>query len=184
MNQYVEYVCKFSKKIVWKDPHILPLSPQEINEFQNILKSRHVFFSKVQDWIFLAPTKDVNYSLKEEYKILQQNDLNKSPSRAFSFCWNPVVLPKVGCFSWLALKHKILTSDRLNRLKIAKPFKCVLYAEQDETVDHFFVTCSFSYQCWCFILSKFKYCTPLPNNPWDLFQAWPLLYQKSLFANL
>ena len=41
-----------------------------------------------------------------------------------------------------------------------------------------------TYQCWCFILSKLKYSTPLPNNLWDLFQAWPILYKKSLFSNI
>ena len=109
--------------------------------------------------------------MKEGYKILQQNGLNEPTSRAFSFCWNSVILPKAGCFSWLVLKHRILTSDRLNRLHIAPPFKCVLCEEHEETMDHLFVTCSFSYQCWCFILSKLNHLTPLPNNLWDLFQA-------------
>ena len=67
--------------------------------------------------IFWALVKDDIYSVKEGYKILQHNTVNKPISRAFSFYWNSVVLPKAGCFSWLALKHMILTSDRLNRLK-------------------------------------------------------------------
>ena len=180
----MEYVSEFSKKIVWKDPNQVPLSFQEINQFQNFLNSRSFYFSDVQDQIFWAPAKDGKYSVKEGYKILQQNDLYKPTSRAFAFCWNLEVLPKVGCFAWLASKHRILTSDRLDRLQIAKPFKCVLCKEHDENVDHLFVTFSFSYQCWCFILSKLKYSTPLHNNLWDLFQAWPILYQKSLFANI
>ena len=60
LNQYVEYVCKFSKKIFWKDPTILPLSLQEINQFHNILNLRQVFFSEIQDRIFWAPPKDGN----------------------------------------------------------------------------------------------------------------------------
>ena len=148
------------------------------------MSSRQVFFSKAQDQIFWALAKDENYLVKEGYKILQQNGLQNPISRAFSFCWNPVVLPKIGCFSWLALKKRILTSDRLTRLNIAPPFKCVLCEEHEESVDHLFVTCAFAFQCWCFILSKLNYYIPFPNNLWDLFQAWPILYQKSLFANL
>ena len=109
-------MSEFSKKIVWKDPSQLPLSYQEINQFQNVLNSRSVYFSDAQDQIFWAPAKDGKDSVKEGYKILQQKDFYKPTSRVFVFCWHSVVLPKAGCFAWLALKHRILTSDRLDRL--------------------------------------------------------------------
>ena len=67
----MEYVSEFSKKIVWKDPNKLPLSFQEINQFQNVLNSISVYFSDVQDRIFWAPAKDGKYSVKEGYKILK-----------------------------------------------------------------------------------------------------------------
>lgn len=33
-------------------------------------------------------------------------------------------------------------------------------------------------------MNKLNYSTPLQNSLWDLFQAWPVLYQNSLFANI
>ena len=78
----------------------------------------------------------------------------------------------------------ILTSNRPNRLNIAPPFKCVLCGEHEETMDHLFVKCTFAYHCWCFVLCKLNYSTPLQNTLWSLFQAWLVLYQNSLFANI
>lgn len=147
LNQYVAYVCEVSRKVFWKDPTVLPLSHQEICQFKDILTSRQVFFSGTHDKIFWAPAKDGNYSVKEGYRILQQNVLNKATCREFSFCWNHIVLSKVGCFSWLALKHIILTSDRLNRLHIAPSFNCIFCDECEESVDHLFVSCTFAYHC-------------------------------------
>ena len=94
------------------------------------------------------------------------------------------MLPKVGCFTWLAIKHRILTSDRLVRLSIASPFRCVLCGEEDESIDHLFVNCQFAYQCWMFILNKLKYFTPLPNKIWDIFQAWLIPYPNALFVGI
>ena len=70
LNQYVDYVSEFSKKIVWKDPSKLPLSRQEINQFQNVLNSSSLYFCDAQDRIFWAPAKDGKYSVKEGYKFL------------------------------------------------------------------------------------------------------------------
>ena len=136
LYQYVAYVCELSGKVFWKDPTVLPLSSQEIRQFKDILSSRQVFFSGSQDRILWALAKDGNYSVKEGYKILQQNISHKVTCRDFSFCWNHIVLPKVGCFTWLALKHRILTSDRLTRLHIASSFNYFFCDEWEESMDH------------------------------------------------
>ena len=58
LNQFVANVCKFSGTMSWKNPDVLPLSSQEINQFIDILASRQVFFSRSEDKIFWAPAKD------------------------------------------------------------------------------------------------------------------------------
>jgi hypothetical protein len=184
LSHYVANVCIMSGKVNWKNLNELPLTNQELAQFKEILASLQVFMSRSVDKILWAPAKDGIYSIKEGYKILQQNGIDKVPCRAFSFCWNHVVLPKAGCFAWLTIKHRILTSDRLSRLHIAPSFNCLFCNECEEIVDHLLLTCPFASQCWNFILNKLNYSTPLQNTIWEVFQAWPVLYPKSLFANL
>ena len=178
LDQFIDNVCEFLGKVFQKNLNLLPLISQEINQFKGVLASRQVFIFGSDDRIIWVLAKNGQYSVKEGHKILQKNVSNKVVSRAYTFFQNHIVFPKVGCFSWLALKHSILTSDRLNRLHIAPSFN------YEESVDHLFVSCPFSYQCQRFILNKLNYGTPLQNNLWDLFQAWLVLYSKYLFANL
>ena len=109
----------------------------------------------------------------------------KNPSRAYKFCWNHVVLPKDGCFVWLALKHRIPTSDRLTKLNIAPPFKCVLCNEEYELVDHLFVTCSFAYDCWVYVLRKTSLLYSSSKQPLGDFSILAAsLFKRFIYRNL
>ena len=130
------------------------------------------------------PVAKGTYSIKEGYKLLQSIASEENPSRAYMFCWNNVVLPKDGCFAWLAIKNRILTSDHLERLNVAPPFKCVLFQDEYESVDHLFASCQFVYQCWMFVLRKLNFSKPLHNKIWDIFQPLPILFLDALFGGI
>lgn len=80
------------------------------------------------------------------------------------------------------MRNQVLTSDRLSRLNIANDFSYVLCNQALETVDHLFLNCPFARDCWTFVLGKLDYSMALPLRVWDLFQAWPSLHPKSMFA--
>ena len=61
--------------------------------------------------------KSGEYNIKEGYMLcnilrrlyaMQHIESKRPTSRAFALCWNNVVLPKVRCFDWLALRERIL----------------------------------------------------------------------------
>jgi ribonuclease HI/exonuclease III len=181
---FVDAIELHSGKGIWKDPASLPLDNNQCSFLLGVFKARNIYFSRDKDVVRWAPSKDGRYYVKEGYKALQNMAEIRPLHRAFIFCWNNVVLPKAGCFSWLALKKRILTSDKLSRLSIAQPFKCVLCEETWETADHILLHCPYAQQCWLHVLKKLNYVMPLPNSLWNLFQSWPLLYPKSLFHGI
>lgn len=86
LDQFINNVCEFSRKVFWKNSKLLPLTSQKINQFKGILASRQVFISGFDDSIIWALAKDGHYLVKEGYKIVQQNVLKKVVSRAYTFC--------------------------------------------------------------------------------------------------
>lgn len=96
-----------------------------------------------------------------------------------------MVLPKAGCFSWLALKHKALSTDRLVKLGIFAPFNCVLCNTILEEVDHIFLQFPFANACSDFVKHKLGWFSPSPFTIWKMLEIWPaMLYKHSLFALL
>ena len=124
-SKYVSAIHRFVGLVIWKDPSILPTSNNQAASFKQVLAERNVFMSNHPNCLFWVPTKDGKYSIKVGYLALQHNQFNQTTYHAFEFYWNSSVLPKVGCFAWLALKNRILTSDCLHRLNIFYPFSCV-----------------------------------------------------------
>ena len=138
--------------------------------------------SNLPDTLVLAPHQEGRYSVKLGYLAAKNLEIGYKSFRAFKFCWNPVVLPKAGNFSWLALKKRILTGEKLSKLNIVHNIKCVLCMEVEENVDHLFVQCKLAHQCWIFILQKLNYSMPLPNTLWDMFQDWPTPSNQTFYS--
>ena len=143
---------------------------------------RKIFLNNENDVLIWAPSPNGEYSVKAGYKALKLVEQHETKQQAFSFYWNNTVLPKASCFAWLALRKRILTSDRLQKINISQPFQCVLCSEDVETVDHLFIQCSFAQQCWNFVMQKLNLSMPLPYTLWELFQSWPILFSKCFFS--
>ena len=166
---YVSQVDPLSHKVNWKDPSNLPIPDHIALLFNQVVSDRDVFFLEQEDKIFWAPAINGFYSIKDGYLALRNLENNLIKKRAYFFYWNDCTLPKAGCFSWLALRNRPLTSDRLERFNIAQKFKCLLCGKFFENVDHVFLQCDFAQDCWLFLLGKLSISMPLPNSLWDLF---------------
>ena len=184
VQDYFKEVDPTSGLVTWKNPDDLPIPKEIKNDFVNECKSRMVLVSSFNDELIWAPTQEGKYSVKMGCLAISHQILDIKKSRAFMFCWNSIVLPKAGCFSWLALRKRILTGDRLQKLNIVQNFKCVLCLEELESVDHLFVQCKVAQECWSFVLQKLNVMFPLPNTLWDLFNGWPSSNNHSFYACL
>lgn len=140
--------------------------------------------SNRDDVLIWVASKLGQYSIKEGYNTLQQGCNSKVSSRACSFCWNDIVLPKANYFPWLTLNKRILTTERLVKLGITQAFNCVFCDLEEESVDHLFLHCSFASQCWSFIMNKLQLMLPFPKSLWDMFNSWPLLFSTSTFSGI
>ena len=93
-----------SRSVLWKEPLAHLNSQPSLLSLRDSLAERIVFLSNTEDIVIWAPSRGGDYSIKEGYYGLRKTDNSSRKCRAFSFCWNSTVLPKAGCFSWLALR--------------------------------------------------------------------------------
>ena len=84
----------------------------------------------------------------------------------------------------LALKHCILTNNRLSKLEISNSFMCFMWGQEFESVDHLLLSCPFSSMSWFLVMNRLQCSFPLPSSLWDLPQSWPILYSESMFVEL
>lgn len=61
--------------------------------------------------------------------------------------WGRMNVPKHSFTSWLAMHRKLLTKDRLLKLKISQDSACTICGIQRETVEHLFFECKYSEEC-------------------------------------
>jgi hypothetical protein len=69
--------------------------------------------------------------------------------------WKSLVLPKCHFFIWLVAQKKCWTTDRLAKRGLNHSEKCLLYDQEEETLNHLLVKCSFSREFWYLLLRKF-----------------------------
>ena len=134
VEDYFKEVDLTSGLVIWKNPDDLPIPKEIKNDFFNECKSKMVLVSSFNDELIWAPSQEGKYLVKMGCLAVSHQTSNIKKSRAFIFCWNSAVLPKASCFSWLALRNRILTRDRLQKLKIVQNFKFVLCLEELITV--------------------------------------------------
>lgn len=64
------------------------------------------------------------------------------------------------------------------------PFKCLMCTGNEENVDHLFVTCPFSNECYSFFKKKLNWSGPLPGTLQGVFDCWPILSKTSVWSGL
>ena len=150
-----------------------PFEEAEFGSLKNLLSN--VFFCRdVVDSRIWMPCSSGAFSCKSFYKELEGfPSINASASLA----WLGLAPPRVEAFMWLALSGKVSTADNLRRrglTSMAISDICVLCGKVNETVDHLFVHCEFSYSLWCRFLARCGVLWSLPRSLVGLVEAWRL----------
>lgn len=64
---YVLGVERFSGKVFWKDPFILPISYSHKQHLFKVMIARKIFLNSENDVLILAPSPNGEYSIKARY---------------------------------------------------------------------------------------------------------------------
>ncbi|XP_059068734.1 uncharacterized protein LOC131859184 [Cryptomeria japonica] len=95
--------------------------------------------SNKEDTLRWCGSKSGQYSFKIGYGILE--NLAARVDYPTKLLWSSPILSKAGAFSWLVLRKRILTRERLCRLGFLGPFRCTMCKSAEETLDHLLLQC-------------------------------------------
>ncbi|KAK0596424.1 hypothetical protein LWI29_015555 [Acer saccharum] len=103
-----------------------------------------------------------------------------------SFLWKNLCPPKVEIFAWQLRKGRIMVRDVLVRFSMGNDLSgnCLLCNNGDETIDHLFVHCSWSWKVWNYGMSWWEVMCCPNKSLIDWMDCWIGLspYTKSLRA--
>jgi hypothetical protein len=109
----------------------------------------------------------------------------------FPYCkkiWKTWALPKRCFFIWLVAQNRLWTADRLAKRGLSHLEKCPFCDQEDETIDHLLVTCSFSREFWYLLLRIFGLHSLAPQPDVGSYLAgrnrWGILLLGSLEKGL
>lgn len=78
--------------------------------------------------------------------------------------WDPSVPPRVLVLCWVASLNKILTMDQLKRRNYAIVNGCPFCLQDEETINHVLIHCSYALKVWSSILQLFDMCWVMPSS--------------------
>lgn len=126
----------------WVRTIIGSLSVQAIVEYLQVwARVSEVHLSDDEDRFIWRWTRDGCYSAKSVYALLQQGNTGFEGAKRIWLCWAP---PKVKFFLWLSSHRRLWTADRRIRHGLEAQPICWLCDQEQETVDHILVNCSFA----------------------------------------
>lgn len=131
---------------------------------------------------------DGRYSVQSAYQALH---CGAQPIPGCVRVWEVWAPLRVKLFLWLALRRRQWTADRRRRHGLDTHDSCWLCDQEDETIDHIVVECSFAHQLWFEAASELG--ANLQQQPaglitdwWDTWRnLWPPKFAKgadTLFA--
>ncbi|KAL9293991.1 putative RNA-directed DNA polymerase [Arabidopsis thaliana] len=72
----------------------------------------------------------------------------KQSMEEYGGIWFPHSTPKYSFITWLAMRNRLSTGDRMLKWKGNANAKCVFCNDLEETRDHLFFSCPYTYQIW------------------------------------
>ncbi|KAL4183344.1 hypothetical protein AMTRI_Chr11g154720 [Amborella trichopoda] len=145
---------------VWNPSFRRNLTEEEFNHFQSLSTSLHSHFLSPQgsDAIIWTLAPFGIFSVASFYKgLILPPTLPANPTAIKSKVWTTIAPSKVQTFNWLACSHRALTVDQLQKREIPLPNKCALCLCEEESSQHLFILCDFSFDLWGQVLQLLVY---------------------------
>lgn len=169
---------------IWKSLDEVDLDPKEAMAYKKVISTRDVKQTERKDKLIWVTSNDGKYSAKNGYKALINSKIWEEVEIPLNLCWDPACLPKASFFLWLAFQNKILTVDRLNRIGLVGPSRCVLCKNDCENVDHLLYNFPYSRKCWEWLIHKFGWYSPFFESLKDFLIGWPSHIYKGIYSKL
>ncbi|XP_056862316.1 uncharacterized protein LOC130509998 [Raphanus sativus] len=83
--------------------------------------------------------------------------------------WFSGHIPKHAFLTWVNVRHRLVTRDRMRSWGLQVPAACVLCSSQDETRQHLFFDCSYSLAVWSYFMMKLNL---HPPQAFDALLSW------------
>ena len=119
------------------------------------------------------------YTTALGFKSLQQNQDPIRNKKLWRFVWDSMGLPKFNFFSWLLAHRKVLTGENLTKRGIVGPHRCPLCCNEEETIDHLFIDCTYATQVWNLLLEALEATPPHHQKIQQVFVTWQSRYPTS-----
>lgn len=136
---------------------------------------RLVFFSNMERgsrvWI---PAFDGLFSSKSFFSNLSGLH-SSSPNFSMSKVWKLAPPPRVGAFLWIISLGKQSTMDVLQRRRpymALSPSVCCLCHISEESGNHIFIHCLFSYGIWSYFMQGLSLCFVMPESFCEILCQW------------
>lgn len=101
-----------------------------------------------EDEFIWGPAANGNFSIKSATWI-QYNDLSPHPkTKLLNLIWKLDIPPKVKIFTWLLIRGRLKTRDRLSRFVQNMDANCALCHNSIESLNHLFYDCPFAHNVW------------------------------------
>lgn len=83
--------------------------------------------------------------------------------------WFTDHIPKHAFFTWVNVRHRLATRDRMRQWGLDVPATCVICATSDESREHLFFQCPFSSSVWHHFITRVNL---HPRQSFDAILAW------------
>jgi hypothetical protein len=94
--------------------------------------------------------------------------------------WRSMAPTKCRFFMWTLLLGKCWTTERRRWHILCSSVECGLCSQEEETIIHLFLQCTFSREVWFQVLSRYSW-APLVPGPNDGLIEWWLATRKRVF---
>ena len=136
------------------------------------------------DKLIWAASKDGRYNVKNGYKAIIQSQRWEEEYTPLKLCWDSSCLPKTGFFLWTASQDRILTTDRLRKLGIEGPSRCVLCNNDNEDNNHLLYKCSYTQKCWEWLRNMLRWTALMLETLNELLKGWPTNNSGGIYGNI
>jgi hypothetical protein len=124
---------------------------------------------EIEDKHIFSIAPNGSYSAKSAYEGLFLGSVAFSHYKRI---WKSWTLPKCRFFIWLVAQKKCWTANRLAKRGLNHLEKCLMCDQEEETLDHLLVKCSFSREFWSLLLRKVGLHSLAPQPTADSFLGW------------
>lgn len=149
------HIADFDLTSCWHVTFRRSLNDWELSSFCQFLQQLNTCQINLnrEDGLVKVNSRDKIFSVNNCYKIVLHQHSQEVPNWRWKMIWKTKAPVKASCFGWLAARDACLSQNKLQRRGFPWCSRCYFCKNEEETVEHLFLHCSFLRQCWEVFLS-------------------------------